>query len=377
MTKQSSHKLTASMIVLLAFAVSSCGDTHVVTSDEHHFKVETVVTGLSHPWSVAFLPDGDLLITERSGDLRRVSNGELLPEPISGLPEIRQAGQGGLLDVALHPDFESNRLVYLSYAASGDGGYNTEVLRGRLDDNTLTDVEVIFVALPKLRGGRHFGSRLLFVDDYLYISLGERGAQDEAQNPANHLGTLIRLHDDGRVPDDNPFVGEPEALPEIYTYGNRNIQGLALQPGTDQIWMHEHGPQGGDEVNIVRRGANYGWPVVTHGVEYITGAKIGEGKHKEGMEPPLHVWTPSIAPSGMTFYDGDQFPEWQGDLFVGSLRFGTLSRLEVEGEKIVQEERLLEGQLTRVRDVRQGPDGYLYLLTDERNGKLLRLKPVD
>jgi aldose sugar dehydrogenase len=376
-TKQSSHKLTASIIVLLAFAVTSCGDTNVVTSDKHHFNVETVVTGLSHPWSLAFLPDGDLLITERTGDLRRVSNGELLPEPISGLPKIRQVGQGGLLDVALHPDFQDNRLVYLSYAAAGDGGTNTEVLRGRLQNNALTDIEVIFTAQPRLRGGRHFGSRLLFVDDYLYISLGERGVQDEAQHLNNHLGTLVRLYHDGRVPEDNPFVDDPDALPGIYTYGNRNIQGLVLQPGTDRIWMHEHGPQGGDEVNIVKRGANYGWPVVTHGVEYITGAKIGVGTHKEGMEPPLHVWVPSIAPSGMTFYNGGVFPEWRGDLFVGSLRFGTLSRLEVEGEKVVHEERLLEGQLTRVRDVRQGPDGYLYLLTDERNGKLLRLVPAN
>lgn len=366
----------AVIISLLALIITACADP-APPSDRYDIRLETVADGLSHPWGMAFLPDGDLLITERTGDLRRVSDGELLPEPIDGLPEIRQVGQGGLLDVALHPDFESNRLVYLSYAASGDGGYNTEVLRGRLQDNALVDVETIFIALPKLRGGRHFGSRLLFVDDYLYISLGERGAQDEAQNPANHLGTLIRLYDDGRVPDDNPFVGDPDVLPEIYTYGNRNIQGLALQPGTDRIWMHEHGPQGGDEVNIVKRGTNYGWPVVTHGVEYITGAKIGVGTHKEGMEPPLHVWTPSIAPSGMTFYDGGQFPEWQGDLFVGSLRFGTLSRLEVEGEEIVHEERLLEGRLTRVRDVRQGPDGYLYLLTDERNGKLLRLMPVD
>ncbi len=347
-------------------------------SEEGPFKLVVLVQGLDHPWGLAFLPDGRLLVTERSGQLRLIDNGRLVAEPIKGLPAVSSYGQGGLLDVALHPDFERNRLVYLSYAAAGPGGFGTEVARGRLTGDRLENVEVIFRALPKSGGGRHFGSRLVFVGDgMLYISLGDRGDRPNGQDLSTHAGSIIRLHDDGRVPADNPFVGKAGALPEIYTYGNRNVQGMTLQPGTGRIWANEHGPQGGDEVNVITSGTNYGWPVITYGRNYGIGTPIGEGTHKDGMAQPALQWTPSIAPSGMAFYDGDRFPNWKGNLFVGSLKFEYLARLEVDGERIVHQEQLIEGAIGRIRDVRQGPDGFLYLLTDESNGVLARIEPAD
>jgi glucose/arabinose dehydrogenase len=351
----------------------------VFKAEDVHFSVQTIVTNLSHPWGMAFLPDGNILITERNGRLRLVENGKLNPEPVRGLPEIAVTGQGGLLDVALHPDFENNRWVYLSYAARGEDGYGTEVVRGRLEGMELKDVEKIFAAVPKsMEGGRHFGSRLLFAPDgKLFITLGDRGGQDRAQKLDDHAGSLIRLNDDGTVPEDNPFVKTGNAKPESYTLGNRNMQGIALQPGTNLVWTHEHGPQGGDEVNIMSPGTNYGWPVITYGVNYGIGTKIGEGTEKEGMAQPVHYWVPSIAPSGMVFYTGDDFPEWKGNLFVGSLKFGQLVRLVLRDNKVVKEERMIDGKLGRIRDVRQGPDGALYLLTDESNGALLRLRRID
>lgn len=344
-----------------------------------NFKAQTVADNLSHPWGMAFLPDGNILVTERTGSLRLVENGRINPTPISGLPEIAVIGQGGLLDVALHPDFENNRLIYLSYAGQGKDGYGTEVVRGRLEGMELKNIEKIFVASPKSKeGGRHFGSRLLFAPDgKLFITLGDRGEQERAQKQDDHAGSLIRVNDDGSVPEDNPFVNTRNAKPESYTLGNRNMQGIALQPGTGLLWTHEHGPQGGDELNIMKPGTNYGWPVITYGVNYGIGTKIGEGTEKEGMAQPIHYWIPSIAPSGMVFYTGDEFPEWKNNLFVGSLRFGQLVRLVIQDGKIVEEERLIDGKLGRIRDVRQGPDGTLYLLTDESNGKLLRLQRVD
>lgn len=350
----------------------------IFQSERVTFRVRTVIDRLDHPWGMAFLPDGGMLITEKTGRLRLVRAGILDPLPVEGLPAVREYGQGGLLDVALHPQFTSNRWIYLSFAAAGAGGYGTEVVRGKLDGRELKEVTSIFTALPKVGGGRHFGSRLLFAPDgSLLISLGERGDQDLAQDLSVHPGSLIRVNDDGTVPQDNPFVKTKNARPEIYTYGNRNIQGLALQPETSLIWAHEHGPQGGDEVNIMTAGSNYGWPVITYGVNYVIGTPIGEGTHKAGMAQPVHKWVPSIAPSGMAFYTGDVFPEWRGDLFVGSLKFGLLVRLEIEGDKVVQEERLLNGKFGRIRDVRLGPDGALYLLTDESNGKLLKLERGD
>ena len=349
-----------------------------VKSQEHAFRVVTLVEKLEHPWGLAFLPDGRMLVTERPGRLRLIGkDGRLESQPVSGLPPVTAAGQGGLLDVALHPRHADNGLVYLSYSARGEGGVGTEVASGKLVGSRLEDVKIVFRQLPKSGGGRHFGSRLVFDrQGYLYITLGDRGDQQRAQKPDDHAGSVIRLHDDGRVPAENPFVGKAGWKSEKYTLGNRNMQGAALHPQTGVLWTHEHGPQGGDEVNVMRAGANYGWPVITYGVNYGIGTKIGEGTHKPGMAQPLHVWVPSIAPSGMAFYTGDRFPRWRGDLFVGALRDEMLVRLKLDGEKIVGEERMLKSALGRIRDVRNGPDGYIYLLTDEANGVLARLEPA-
>jgi glucose/arabinose dehydrogenase len=367
-----------SLFLLLALTTSVHAED-VFKAKAVNFKTQTVADNLSHPWGMVFLPDGNILVTERTGRLRWVENGKLHPAQISGLPEIAVVGQGGLLDVALHPDFENNQLIYLSMAGQGKGGYGTEVIRGRLEGMELKNIEKIFTASPKsMEGGRHFGSRLLFAPDgKLFITLGDRGDQDRAQKLDDHAGSLIRLNDNGSVPEDNPFVNNKNAKPESYTLGNRNMQGIALQPGTGLLWTHEHGPQGGDELNIMTPGTNYGWPVITYGVNYGIGTKIGEGTEKEGMAQPIHYWIPSIAPSGMVFYTGDEFPEWKDNLFVGSLRFGQLVRLVIQDGKVVEEERLIDGKHGRIRDVRQGPDGTLYLLTDESNGKLLRLQRAD
>src|SRR5262245_101124 len=347
------------------------------TSEEQSFRLVKVVEGLDHPWSVAFLPDGSMLVTERPGRLRMVRDGKLQPEPVAGVPAVFASGQGGLLDVALHPKFAENRLVYLSYAEPGDGGASTALARAKLGQNRLEDVQVIFRQLPKTRGGLHFGGRIVFDRaGFLYLTLGERGDKDRAQRPDNHHGSVIRLHDDGRVPADNPFAGKAGWKPEKFDLGHRNQQGAALHPQTGLLWTHEHGPQGGDEINIIRPGLNHGWPVITYGVQYVIGTKIGEGTAKEGMTQPLYYWVPSIAPSGMAFYTGDRFPKWKGDLFVGALAARILVRLKLDGEKVVKEERMLKGALGRIRDVRTGPDGLLYLLTDENPGVLARLEPI-
>jgi len=356
----------------------SPASAQTITTDEHAFRVVKLVERLEHPWGLAFLPDGRMLVTERPGRLRVIGrDGKLDAQPVSGLPRVAAHGQGGLMDVAIHPRFADNNLVYLSYAARGDGGYSTEVARGRLSGAELQDVQVIFRQLPKSGGGQHFGSRLVFDrEGFLYITLGDRGERDRAQKPDDHAGSVIRLHDAGRVPKDNPFVGKPGWKPEKYTLGNRNIQGAALHPQTGQLWAHEHGPQGGDEVNVIRAGVNYGWPVITYGVNYGFGTRIGEGTQKPGMAQPLHYWVPSIAPSGMAFYTGDRFPRWRGDLFVGALRDQMLVRLRLDGGKVVKEERMLKDAIGRIRDVRSGPDGLLYLLTDEARGMLVRLEPA-
>ena len=354
------------------------------TSAKHNFRVDVVVEGLDHPWGMAFLPGGDLLITERSGKLRRVHDGKLLEQSISGLPEIQAIDQGGLLGITLHPQFATNHVLYLSYTGGSYGDYGTEVIRGRLDDMTLKDSKLIFKALPKQDGGYHFGSRLQFAPDgKLFITLGDRGARPSqgrgqtAQQLDTHPGSLIRINEDGTVPTDNPFTKQPGVKPEIYSYGHRNMQGITLHPQTQLIWTHEHGPQGGDEININRPGANYGWPVITYGVNYVIGTAIGEGTHLAGMEQPVYKWVPSIAPSGMLFYTADRFPNWRGNLFVGSLKFGLLVRLELEGDRVTSEERLLDFQFGRIRDVIQGTEGNIWLLTDDTNGKLLRISPGD
>lgn len=338
-------------------------------------KATKVVGGLDHPWSMAFLPENEILITERGGQLRSVKKGKLSP-PITGVPKVYAQGQGGLLGVAAHPQFAENHLIYLAYSGSGQGGASTELVRGQYQHGKLTNLQKLFVALPKLESAHHFGGRLLFdKQGYLYLTLGERGQQALAQDTSNHAGGVVRLQDDGRVPQTNPLRGKAGAAPELFTYGHRNVQGIALNPSNGQVWTHEHGPQGGDEINILKAGANYGWPVITYGEEY-GGGPVGEGKTKQaGMEQPLYYWTPSIAPSGMTFYSGDKYSGWNGSLFVGSLKFSKLVRLTLIGGKVAAEESLLEDELGRIRDVQQGPDGYLYLLNDESKGSLYRLEP--
>jgi glucose/arabinose dehydrogenase len=365
---------TALLCALLAWPAQA----QVFKTQEHAVRVTRIADGLEHPWGLAFLPDGRMLVTERPGRLRVIDKDRRLErDPVAGLPFIAVSGQGGLLDVALHPRFAENSLVYLSYTGRGTDGVGTEVARGRLAGNRLEDVQVIFRQQPRGGTGRHFGSRLVFDrEGFLYITLGDRGEQNRAQNPDDHAGSMIRLHDDGRSPKDNPFAGKPGWKPEKYTLGNRNMQGAALHPQTGLLWAHEHGPQGGDEINVIRAGVNYGWPVITYGVNYGIGTRIGEGTHKPGMAQPIHYWVPSIAPSGMAFYTGDRFPAWRGDLFVGALRDQMLVRLKLDGEKVVKEERMLKNTLGRIRDVRNGPDGFLYLLTDEANGILARLEPV-
>jgi aldose sugar dehydrogenase len=364
-------------VLAAALIVTPCAFAQTYKSDEHAFRVVRVVQGLEQPWSLAFLPDGRMLVTEKAGRLRVVSQGKLEPQPIAGVPQVTVHGQGGLHDVVLHPQYEKNQLIYLAYAARGDDGVGTELARGRLAGNRLEDVQVLFRQSPKGRSGNHFGGRIVFDRaGYLYLTLGDRGEMQRAQQPGDHAGSVIRLHDDGRVPQDNPFVGKAGWKAEKFDLGHRNQQGAALHPQTGVLWTHEHGPQGGDEVNIVRPGANYGWPVITYGVNYGIGTKIGEGTAKPGMEQPIHYWVPSIAPSGMAFYSGDRFPRWNGNLFVGALRDQMLVRLQLDGAKVVKEERLLKNVLGRIRDVRVGPDGLIYLLTDESNGVLARLDPL-
>ena len=374
------HRLAAALALLAAAGATMPGAQSQTTTEKHALRVDVLVDGLDHPWSLAFLPDGRKLVTERAGRLRIVNaDWTLDPEPVSGLPSsLDTNGQGGLHDVVPHPDFARNGLVYLAYAGRGDGGHGTELARGRLDGHRLVDTQVLFRALPKSGGGRHFGGRVVLDGNgHVFLTLGDRGDRPRAQDLGDHAGSVIRLNEDGSVPADNPFVNRPGARPEIYTYGNRNVQGAALNPWTGEVWTHEHGPQGGDEVNVIRAGTNYGWPVITYGVNYFIGTSIGEGTHKEGMAQPLHYWDPSIAPSGMAFYDGDRFPEWRGNLLVGSLKFRLLARLELDGEKVVHEERLLEDELGRIRDVRVGPDGHVYLVTDSGNGVIARVSPAD
>jgi glucose/arabinose dehydrogenase len=348
-------------------------------SAQARFEIETVAGGLVHPWGLAFLPNGDLLVTERAGRLRVVRDGQLRRAPVAGVPDVYARGQGGLLDVALHPDFERTRLIYLSFAARGRGGAGTEVARARLapDARRLTGLEVILRAEPKTPGSAHYGSRLAFdTEGRLYITLGDRYSyMDEAQNLGSHLGSILRLDPDGSVPADNPFVDTPGAKPEIFSYGHRNVQGLARHPETGAIWSHEHGPRGGDEVNILEAGANYGWPEITYGIDY-DGSIISDKTHAPGMKQPLVYWDPSIAPSGMAFYTGAAFPEWRGDLFVGALAHRHLRRLELDGDKVVGQEKLLTDLGARIRAVTTGPDGALYLLTDASDGRVLRLAPV-
>jgi glucose/arabinose dehydrogenase len=346
-------------------------------------SVEPIVEGLEHPWALAFLPDGQrLLVSERPGRLRVAGLDGALSEPVGGVPAVYARGQGGLLDVRLSPTFTADRLVYLTYAEAGEGGKaGTAVGRGRLSEDLsqLENFEVIFRQQPKLSTGIHFGSRLVFDgEDQLFVALGENNQRPTAQDLDKHQGKLVRIHPDGSVPSDNPFVARQGARAEIWSYGHRNPQGAALNPWSGKLWVHEHGPRGGDEINIPLAGRNYGWPRATHGINYsMLAIPEAEGEQVADTEPPHHVWAKSPGLSGMAFYDAQRFPAWQGNLFVGALVAQSLIRLQLDGDRVVGEERLLSRMSERIRDVRVGPDGYLYLLTDSSKGRLLRVGLLD
>ena len=376
--------LTAAVFVMTAPVPVSGQDVH--GSIHHEYRVVTVADGLETPWSMAWLPNGDMLVTERPGRLRIIRDGKLLPEPVPGVPAVFAEGQGGLFDVLPHPDFASNRLLYLSFAKPKAEGSTTAVVRGRFENDRLSDLEEIFEAVAQGRG--HYGGRLAFDrNDYLFITAGDRQVPSTgdleahpAQDTSNHHGVTIRLHDDGRVPADNPLVGG-DGRPEIWSYGHRNPQGLVVHPGTGDVWITEHGPQGGDELNRVVAGTNYGWPIVGYGVNYRTGLAIHEGTMREGVESPTHFWVPSIATSGLMIYTGDQFPEWRGDIFAGGLAGQQVARLSMndDSKQIEREETLVWG-VGRVRYVRQGPDGLIYLAIEDRRGgptPVVRLEPVE
>ena len=358
-------------------ALSSATEAQKFPSSAGDLKVETVASGLDHPWSLAFLPDGRMLVTERPGRLRIATLDGTLSPPLAGLPRVYASGQGGLLDVALDRGFAQNRTIYFCFAEPTSGGARTALARARLaDDSKLDDVKVIYRQDGPLSSGLHFGCRIAqTVDNLLFLTQGEHGThRNEAQNLGNHLGKVIRIAPDGSVPRDNPFVGRADAKPEIWSYGHRNSQGASIHPTTGKLWEHEHGPRGGDEINIPQAGKNYGWPVIGFGIDY-SGAKIHDSTGKSGMEQPVKYWVPSIAPSGMAFYNGDLFAAWKGSLFVGALAGQLLARLALDGEKVTGEERLLQGLRERIRDVRTGPDGALYLLTDNSAGRILRVAP--
>ena len=340
-------------------------------------RLTTVAQGLEHPWGLAFLPDGRMLVTERPGRLRLVTRTGAVSEPLAGVPAVLARGQGGLLDVALGPSFAQDRLVYLSFAEPGGAGGSTAVARGRLGERGLEGTQVVWRQEPKVSSYNHWGSRLVWrPDGTLFVTLGDRFQYAElAQDLSTTIGKIVRINADGSVPRDNPFVGRTDARPEIWSYGHRNVQAAALGAG-GQLWTVEHGARGGDELNNPQRGRNYGWPVITYGVDY-SGARIGVGTSAPGMEQPVYYWDPVIAPSGAVFYGGEAFPDWRGDLFVGSLQPGRLVRLRLGDGRVVHEERYLIDRGERVRDVRQGPDGLLYLLTDHPKGRILRLEPLE
>lgn len=340
------------------------------------YEVEEVAEGLLYPWSLAFLPNGDLLVTERSGQLRLIIDGNLRAEPVAGLPPIYVAGQGGLMDVRLHPDYEHNSLVYFSYAHGTPEENALRVARARLDGASLTDLEVIFTAAPTKATAAHYGGRLAFMaDKTLLVTTGDGfDYREAAQDTSGLMGKVVRLQDDGAVPDNNPFAGQPGTSPEIWSYGHRNPQGLLFDPESGRVWLHEHGPRGGDELNLIEAGTNYGWPIATFGLNY-TGAYVSPYQAYPGTEPPVVHWTPSIAPAGMAIYRGDAFPEWQGDLFVAALVEKAVRRLEMQGDQVVSQELLFAEFDERIREVRVGPDGFLYLITDGGGGRILRIRP--
>lgn len=345
----------------------------VVQSEEQDFQLDTLVSGLGIPWGLAFLPNNDMLITERSGKMHRFRAGEKL-YTIQGVPEVLDRGQGGLLDIEVHPDFEKNQWIYFSYSKPKDGKATTAVMRAKLVKDQLSEKRIIFEAQPYLGTRHHYGSRLEFDQEgYLYISVGDRGRRDQnPQSLKNHCGKIHRIHDDGRIPKDNPFVDVKGAMGSIFSYGHRNPQGLALNPGSGQIWDTEHGPRGGDEINVIEKGKNYGWPVISYGINY-NGTKFTDLTEKEGMEQPISYWVPSIGACGMTFIHGGKYPNWEGDLLAGSLSFSYLERLEIEGNEVVGKEKLFPG-IGRLRDVKMGNDGYIYFSAEDP-GRVFRILP--
>lgn len=364
-------------LCIAAIAPFTSAKTLTVKTDTGSIQVKTIAEDLDNIWDMAFLPDGSMLVTERRGRMRIVTAEGKVGEPITGLPEIYARGQGGLLDVVLAPDFATSKKIYFSYSEPGKGGNSTAVSSATLNGNKLENLTRVFSQQPKIDSGGHFGSRLVWAPDgTLFITLGDRYSEkDKAQTLDNHQGKVVRINADGTVPKDNPFVNTPGALPEIWSYGHRNVQGAALNPITKELWTGEHGPQGGDELNIDRAAKNYGWPVITYGENY-GGGKIGEGTHKEGMEQPNYKWVPSIATAGFIFYTGDKFPQWKNNILLAGLKDKSLVRLVVDGEKITKEERMLGKELKqRLRHVVQGPDGLVYLVTDEGNAKIYQLSP--
>lgn len=362
-------------LVVTAHAVAQAPRSPTPATIDGPLAVTEVARGFEHPWGLAFLPDGRMLVTERPGRLVLLEADGKSRRTVAGVPAVRAGGQGGLLGIALSPNFAQDRFVYLSFSEAGEGGAGTAVARGRFTGTALENTEVIWRQVPKVGGANHWGSRLVFArDGTLFVTTGDRyGERERAQDLATTIGKVVRINADGSVPKDNPFVGRAGARPEIWSYGHRNLQGAALHPQTGQLWTVEHGARGGDELNFPRAGRNYGWPVITYGVDY-SGLKIGEGTAKAGMEQPVYYWDPVIAPSGAAFYTGNAFPDWRGQLFVGSLRPGALVRLKLDGERVTEEVRYLPN-VGRVRDVVPGPDGLLYLLTDASDGQLLRVAP--
>lgn len=376
------------ILIQLAFSIvfiTACSDKNnteerefsgtVIQSEKQKFGIDTITMELKNPWGMAFLPDGRILVTDRAGDINIVKDGKLLEEKIQGVPAVYAHGQGGLMEIKLHPDYETNGWIYLAYAKPGEGGGGTTIARAKLEGNTLTGLEELFSAQPFTDAGVHFGCRIVFDGKgYMYFSSGERGTKENAQNLGNHLGKILRLHDDGQVPSDNPFTGTIGAKSEIWSYGNRNPQGLVYDKENETLWGMEHGPKGGDELNKIEKGKNYGWPVITYGINY-DGNPISDLQEKEGLEQPEHYWVPSIAPCGMAQVKGDKFPNWKNNLLIGALAHTHVARVEIDNGKYVKEEKLLD-KIGRVRAVEESPEGYIYVAT-ENPGMLVKLVPIE